>query len=847
MGTPISFNLITKDCPDAVVEAIRSLVEKIFREGDEVVIVDTGSTPENLESLKQRLPSVIPGDAFQLIERPDLTEDFTDKIKEWLGEACVREFVDYRGDAVCMKDFSAARQIAQDASRNPLICWIDSDDVIEEEIPGRFRDIVDKALPLEDPKLDAVFLEYLYAFGEDGECITTLKRERLFWKDRYGWKGRCHETAIPKPDVAPRAVSFFNDAGVRVVHTAAAAPHRISDIRNYVILRTEVEDAAAGRCYKDPRTLLYLGNAARGLARFAEAHALYSQFNQLSGSKEDRFNAWYYRGSMYLDHTVQRPLDALDCFVQAHLVNHEDGRGHFAVSRCFALLGRWAEAEDWYQRALSHPYDPNQQAFAIDPTQLTYHGHLIASNVAAERKDHEEALKRARLALQARPNFEQAKMNMEAVSYKAAGLAITKSVCEYLSTLKHGGPNAVRVGRQLADEWDVCPPDLEDRGIGKPEPPETRNTNLPEIVMWCGHSPEEWSTDSGEKGIGGSEKMVLILSKALQATGKVNVSVYSRIQHHKRGVDKHGVNWRHWSEFDESRPRHALICWRNPRAVTSQCPVKRRIIWNHDVQGPGNYTDEILACVDKIQFQSKYHAREFTDEKFNGKIWIARNAVELLDRPLDPKERVPGRVVFFSSPDRGLATAAHIVREASKIVRGIEFHICYGVAPWAREAFAKNNHRYIPDVNHEMSFDLYERQLWNVLDTIPVKYHGRVGFKEMSDLLRTSSVWLYPTRFPEISCMAAMEAQQHGVIPVASRYAALGETILPDVPEQFKIDVSDDYGVDSKAVASGVQALVKALNVAPDDKLRETLSQRAEQSYDVAGLAQEWLTELGVE
>lgn len=847
MSKPISFTIITKDQPESCAEAAISVHSRLFREGDEIVILDTGSTAENLETMRQELLRVVPEDAFRIIVRSDLMEDFAPRIREWLGEDCLKEFVDYRGNSLNIRSFSEARQIATDACKNPIVFWIDSDDVFQEDQPGKLREIVDQAMGEDNPKLDAVFLEYLYAFGEDGKCITTLKRERFFFKDRYFWKGNCHETAIPKPGLDCRPVSFFADSGARIVHTGARSPHRISDIRNYVILRTEVEAASRGECPKDPRTLLYLANAARGLERFAEAHRLYAEFDGLSGSKEDRFNAAYYRAAMYIDPLVRRPFDALDQYWKCYRIDPQDARAHFGISRCYALLQRYQESMDWYEMGKRHPYRSETQAFAHDPTHYSFHADLIASNVAAEMGSPDKAMQLAESALRERPQFEQAQQNFEAVRFQAAGLDISKTVLSYLSTLKHGGPNALRVGRELCAEWDRTPPQLEERGISKIEPPDPRDANLPDLAIYCGHSPEEWGPDARKKGIGGSEKMILLLGRALSLTSKCKVSVYANIPFHLRGVDSDGILWRHWAEFDQKRPRHALICWRLPGAALMECPAKYRIIWNHDVQNPAAYSDEILACTDLIQFQSKYHCREFTDEKFNGKIWIARNAIERL--PAIPEKsagRNPKRVVFFSSPDRGILTALNIFAGAKQVDPELEFHVCYGVAPWVRKAMAKNAHRYIPDVNHEMSMDDYERMYFRYFDALGVHVHHRIGFQELSDLLRTCGVWLYPTRFPEISCMAAMEAQQHGVIPVCTRYAALEETVLPLVNE-YKIEIGEDLGPDQKALETGVPALLKAAQVHPSSPLRGELAAAAEDAYNVDDLAEEWLSRLGLE
>jgi glycosyltransferase involved in cell wall biosynthesis len=54
--------------------------------------------------------------------------------------------------------------------------------------------------------------------------------------------------------------------------------------------------------------------------------------------------------------------------------------------------------------------------------------------------------------------------------------------------------------------------------------------------------------------------------------------------------------------------------------------------------------------------------------------------------------------------------------------------------------------------------------------------HGRVSQTELAKDLLASSLWLYPTEFPEIHCITALEMQAAGVYPITTGYAALAET-----------------------------------------------------------------------
>lgn len=62
-----------------------------------------------------------------------------------------------------------------------------------------------------------------------------------------------------------------------------------------------------------------------------------------------------------------------------------------------------------------------------------------------------------------------------------------------------------------------------------------------------------------------------------------------------------------------------------------------------------------------------------------------------------------------------------------------------------------------------------------------ITHHGRVGKKELDKIRGECGIWVYPTYFPEIFCITAMESQLQGVVPIVMNYAALKETVQSGV------------------------------------------------------------------
>ena len=153
---------------------------------------------------------------------------------------------------------------------------------------------------------------------------------------------------------------------------------------------------------------------------------------------------------------------------------------------------------------------------------------------------------------------------------------------------------------------------------------------------------------------------------------------------------------------------------------------------------------------------------------------------------------------------------------------------------------------WIPDVGHDMSCELYERELNKAMDRAGVKMLHRVSFKQIYELLVEAGVWLYPTRFPEISCMAAMEAQAFGVVPLCTRFGALEETVLK---------CSDTYGVQLPAlpetgdasqsyIEKAAAQLIESVQIPAEDPRRQEIAKVAWDRFSVDGLAEEWIAKL---
>lgn len=826
----ISYNLITRNVPDELEKCLVSVYEALWKPGDETIVVDTGSDPVLLAKNRAVVEQF---DNARLIEAPECTADMREKAKEWIPD-----HLHLVADRT-MKDFAAARTIAYEQSKNPVVFWIDSDDVLQDRT-GQLRSFVDHVLDPENPKVGAVFLTYLYAFDQHGQCTAELKRERFVLKDRFHWVGRCHETLCPSGEMLPS--TYFNEAAV--AHTRLNEDQKAlrgADARNYLILRTEIEETAPN---VDPRSLYYFANACRGLSRFYEAIKWYRKFIPLSGSRADQWSAWYFQGNMYLTPAMSRPLDALKCFFECLTVNPGDPLGYFGCARAYAALQRWWESLCWYRYGEINT--PKKELHCVDPTQLFYHPKLVAAQCCIRLKRYDQAREFLEGALtwkqtqvQEIPPDDPALQVMHELQNLLAGEELSKGFAAVGRNLEVGGvPNVLRVSRKICSELHAIPPDLEEVGIAKPEPPDRRDPARPSVAIWTGQTAEQWDYAAAETGIGGSEKMVILLAPRLQKLG-CNVTVYANMSHLRRGEDPQtGVVWRHWAEYDQARPRDVLVVWRAPAALVAlQGPAKKRVFWGHDVLNPAAFTPEVQALTDLYQVQSEFHALPLRGVVPDEKIWVARNGI--VPVPGLRPDKDPLTVVYTSSPDRGLLTAAQIVQRARRVEPKIKLVCCYGMTPLARKLRAENQYGHIPDLGREVNTDLYEQWLYEILDDVGAVVLNRVGFQEVSRVFALGGTWLYPTRFPEISCMSAMEALANGCVPVCTTTGALEETLTTGGGRAFR-----EFWLPSVGVEEGAERLLRAVQVAGDDPRRSEVAAAANTAFDVDVLAEEWMAKL---
>lgn len=301
--------------------------------------------------------------------------------------------------------------------------------------------------------------------------------------------------------------------------------------------------------------------------------------------------------------------------------------------------------------------------------------------------------------------------------------------------------------------------------------------------IWTGNAWEDWApADIDEVGIGGSETAAVMVSRELAKLGHV-VELYGRFKPDAEKTESFEGGGRfetiHLKQVVDvgQLDCDVFISSRNLDALMLQPKMRASGIWVHDIN-LGHDANDRLDKFDAIMVLSKWSAK--TMEAYyphirRNRLFVTSNGLDLTRyapsmsafKILKGKAK-PMKVVYSSSPDRGLDRLLDLWPTIRALEPGIELHVYYGFNTW--RLMAKGMHQIL---NRVAWFEERMRRMAHE----GVVHHGRVGQKELAQAQLDSTFWLYPTDFKETSCITAMEAMAAGAIPICTGLAALNETV----------------------------------------------------------------------
>jgi glycosyltransferase involved in cell wall biosynthesis/predicted SAM-dependent methyltransferase len=286
---------------------------------------------------------------------------------------------------------------------------------------------------------------------------------------------------------------------------------------------------------------------------------------------------------------------------------------------------------------------------------------------------------------------------------------------------------------------------------------------------------ESWSYANGETGIGGSEIHQIELAWRLARRGYEVIS-YAPIP---KDCDPkwRGTTWKHFKDADYSEPGLWVI-YRNPEFLDKfgepeNRPGQTVVFMAQDEHYGDQLTPKRIAKLDKYCVLTAEHYKLMLKMHpfLKDKLWITGNYGSKTDliREIEAEgmpERNPKKLIYTSSPDRGLMPLLWIFSRARERVPDLELHIFYGF---------DNIDKLIDFHPHFSQFKTFKEEAQRLMNRPGVFWHGRIGQKKLYRELMSAGLWVYPCQMFETYCISVCEAQACGAIPITRAYGGLAD------------------------------------------------------------------------
>lgn len=202
-----------------------------------------------------------------------------------------------------------------------------------------------------------------------------------------------------------------------------------------------------------------------------------------------------------------------------------------------------------------------------------------------------------------------------------------------------------------------------------------------------------------------------------------------------------------------------------PEQVTLE--NKPRLLWLHDLpQDPAIQAlrdPSYRSKFNRILFVSHWQQQQF--QQYLGVPYsqgiVMKNGVPYRRTILPkPKPENKLRFIYTSTPHRGLGILAVAADKLAQVRQDWELHVYSSMHIYARGS---------EDAKFEPIYDLLRKNPC-------VTYHGTQSNANVREALDHAHVFIYPSVYPETSCMAIQEAMMAGCLAITTNYGALPET-----------------------------------------------------------------------
>ncbi len=642
-----------------------------------------------------------------------------------------------------VNSFCKARNFAFSKCTQDYICWLDCDDVLSSQ-----KDFIqwrDHAMEFVEVWLNT----YNYALDTSGKPIVQFMRERVFRRSiNPTWRYDLHEGVLMSP-------AWSHDFAVTwtVNHLRDQEDMKQDKNRNLTILEA-MENKDARMTFYYGKELYEAGKPVESIPVFEKAVLMkdLAPHDKLLSFQYGSY-ACQYAADQLKDEFKDKKLEyynkALNFAFDGLKIDANRAELHVAIGDTYLKMGNLVPAIPHYAaaKACIHPKaNGNPYSGAIYNFDNCY-GELpslqlakIYANIGKLEESKKEALECMRLY-----------QNVEAGQVLEEVERIQR-----LTTIDNNQ-------EETKDIVITCPPQAA-------YPFDERLYR--------------------EKGMGGSETALIEMAMHLKKFTNRNVIVYN--VRDDDFVSESGVEYRSNRKINDYFSKYkpfVHIAWRHNIELTRA----KTYLWCHDlvtatVEGKKNF-DKILCLT---EFHKNYvMAKQGVPED---KIIVTRNGISPEKFQFAKKPKNPNKLVWMSSPDRGLETAMNVCDEVRKSIPDVELHVYYGL---------DNLYKYgMGDLAKKLDQMMKDRPY--------VKYHGFTEQNKMYQEVSDAVVWCHPCNFIETFCITALEMLALGVYPVTRRLGGLantlglaeknGQAVLMDHDAYITQDIINKYAEEIKTV-----------------------------------------------
>jgi glycosyltransferase involved in cell wall biosynthesis len=274
------------------------------------------------------------------------------------------------------------------------------------------------------------------------------------------------------------------------------------------------------------------------------------------------------------------------------------------------------------------------------------------------------------------------------------------------------------------------------------------------LDIYCGFAYSDWSPETTNRG---SWKAVAKLAERLQNDHGWEVRVYAQPPEPRR---YDGVQYLPYGDFDPGQHRDVCIASRRPDLFSQPMFAYAKVYRHDDIdEGMSGYLDYPHIFVSNWQAE-RYRAKYDIPED---SIYVTRNGTDIDSIQIPGDDDSHKRLLFAAQPQRGLDVMLDIwdnyLRDA---LPDWTLMVCGSFDTWKQERPGDPS---------------CERVQRRAETTSGVELMGMVSEGDLFQMMRESRVLVYPSTYPETSCMVVIEAMAHGLPVVCGDLGALSETV----------------------------------------------------------------------